>query len=97
VRAALAAAEARREAAIRAAHRWRAATIVRDRMDSIEQWRGFAFDEPLGVFLFSRIDDADARALALCDAIAASTGATERVLEATRMRDRPMVKTLRPR
>jgi len=97
VRAALAAAEARREAATRATHRWRATTIVRDRMDSIEEWRDRAFDEPLGVFLFGRIEDADARALALCDAIAASTGATERVSESTRIRERPIVRTFRPR
>jgi hypothetical protein len=97
LRAALAAAEARHEAAVRAAHRWRATTVVRDSMDSIEQWRDRAFDEPLGVYLFGRIDDADARALALCEAIAASTGAIERVSDATRIRERPTVRTLRPR
>ncbi|MBI1304846.1 MAG: hypothetical protein GC172_13840 [Phycisphaera sp.] len=97
LRAALAVAEARHEAAARAAHRWRAAAIVRDRMDSVEQWRDRAFDEPLGVYLFGRIEDADARALALCEAIAASTGATERVSDATRIRERPIVSTFRPR
>lgn len=97
LRAVLAASNETRRSAVRAAHRWRATTIVRDGMDSEEEWRDRAFDEPLGVFLFGRIDDADHRALALSDAIAASTGAPARVSDATQIRERPIVRTIRPR
>jgi hypothetical protein len=96
LRAALAASNAARDEAVRAAHRWRATTIVREGMESAEQWRDRSFDEPLGVLLFGRIDDADQRALALLDAIAASTGTTVRVSDATRIRERPIPQVFRP-
>lgn len=97
LRVVIAASKETREDAVRAAHRWRATTVVRDSMDSWEEWRNRAFDEPLGLFLLGRIDDADQRALARCDAIAASTGATSRVSDATRIRERPVSRTFRPR
>lgn len=97
LRAALAASDGTREAAVRAVHRWRANTVVGERVDSPEQWRVAIFSEPLGAFLYSRIADADDRGLATCEALAALAESTDALADAVRIRERPLVKTLRPR
>lgn len=97
LRAVLAASEGTREQAIRAAHRWRANTVVVDRLESTDQWRTAIFSEPLGAFLYSRIADADERGAATSEAVAAISGATDALREAVRIRERPIVRTFRPR
>ena len=97
LRAALAAVDGTRESAVRATHRWRANTVVGERLDSPDQWRTAAFSEPLGAFLHSRIADADDRGLATCEVLAAMADATDAIADAVRIRERPIVKTFRPR
>jgi hypothetical protein len=93
----LIASEASRDEAVRTTHRWRAARIVGERMDSADQWRNAAPIEPVGALLFSRIRDGDERAVALCHAAARFAGADEALAEALVIRERPIVRTLRPR
>lgn len=96
LRGALAAAEGARERAVRATHRWRANTVVGERLDSPDQWRTAIFSEPLGAFLYSQIADADDRGAAICELLAAMSGEPDAVLDAARIRERPIVKTIRP-
>jgi hypothetical protein len=93
----LIASQASRDEAVRATHRWRAARIVGDRMDSTDQWRNAAPIEPVGALLFSRIRDADERAVSLCHAAARFAGGDEALADAFLIRERPIVRTLRPR
>ena len=97
LRAALAASEGTRDAAVRATHLWRANTVVGERLDSPDQWRIAIFGEPLGAFLYSRIADADDRGLATCEILAAMAESTDAIADAVRIRERPIVKTFRPR
>jgi hypothetical protein len=97
LRAVLAASEGTRERAVRATHRWRATTVVGDRLESGDQWRTLVFNEPVGAFLHSRIADADERGVATCEAVAALTGASDALREAFLIRERPIVRTFRPR
>ena len=91
------ASQATRDKAVRAVHRWRATRIVGDRMDSADQWRTAAPSEPVGALLHSRIRDGDERAVALCQAAARFAGADEALADAFLIRERPIVRTLRPR
>jgi hypothetical protein len=97
LRAALAASDGTRDGAVRAAHLWRANTAVGERLDSPDQWRIAIFGEPLGAYLYSRIADADDRGLATCEVLAAMAESTDALDDALRIRERPIVKTLRPR
>ena len=96
LRGALAAAEGTRERATRATHRWRANTVVGERLDSPEQWRLAIFSEPLGAFLYSQIADADNRGVATCELLSAMAGQHDALADAVRIRERPIVKTIRP-
>ena len=96
LRGALAASEGTREAAVRATHRWRAVTVAGDRLESAENWRMAIFSEPLGAFLYGRIADADDRGVATCEGLAAMAGQHEVVRDAVRIRERPIVRTIRP-
>jgi hypothetical protein len=66
-------------------------------MDSADQWRTAAPSEPVGALLHSRIRDGDERAVALCQAAARFAGADEALADAFLIRERPIVRTLRPR
>jgi hypothetical protein len=96
LRGALAASEGTREQAVRATHRWRAGTVVGDRLESADNWRTAIFSEPLGAFLYSRIADADERGIATCEVLATMAGEHESIRDDVRIRERPIVKTIRP-
>jgi hypothetical protein len=96
LRAALAASDGTRDAAVRATHLWRANTVVGERLESPDQWRIAIFGEPLGAYLYSRIADADDRGLATCEVLAAMAESTDALADAVRISERPIVKTMRP-
>jgi hypothetical protein len=62
-----------------------------------DDWRMANFSEPLGALLYSRIADADDRGVAACEAIVALVGARAGFADAFENRERPIVRTLRPR
>ena len=96
LRAALAASDGTRDAAVRATHLWRANTVVGERLESPDQWRIAIFGEPLGAYFYSRIADADDRGLATCEVLAAMAESTDALADAVRISERPIVKTMRP-
>lgn len=96
VRTLLAVSEASRDQALREAHRWRASTVVGGRLETPEQWRRVTFDEPLGAFLYSRVADVDDRAVAASEVLAGVIGQSDLISGAARIRERPIVVTLRP-
>ncbi len=97
LRAAIAGAQENRRAASRAAHRWRASNVVMGSLRTDDDWRMANFSEPLGALLYSRIADADDRGVAACEAIVALVGARAGFADAFENRERPIVRTLRPR
>ena len=96
MRAALAASDGTRDAAVRSTHLWRANTVVGERLESPDQWRIAIFGEPLGAYLYSRIAEADDRGLATCEVLAAMAESTDALADAVRISERPIVKTMRP-